>query len=79
MEQREKMTRTISTTISDETHKLIRDNHLHYNNLIVAGLRSWKEAESTSDRLRELEEGNIRLQSKLTFLSEQYIKSQSRL
>jgi len=59
----------ISTTIPISLYKEIKENSWHFNELIISGVQQRKGMPQLTDRLGELEEGNQRLQRKLTQLS----------
>jgi len=59
----------ISTTIPFSVYKEIKEQRWHFNELIISGVQTRKGMPNLNGRMQELEDGNQRLQRKLTSLS----------
>lgn len=73
-----KMAQQISTSVSREIYDFVKRNHLHWNQLILSGIQAQRNHENIMQRLHEVEEGNMKLQAKLRFMSEQYLELERR-
>lgn len=65
------MNTTISTSLPVEVVKAIKERHLKYNQLIMMGIQAYNGNNQLIERMKLLEEGNDKLQRKLSFLAGQ--------
>jgi len=63
------MTKTITTTISDEFYKLAKEKKIGWSHAVAKGIRMIVEGDRTQAEIQQLKEGNLRLHGKLTELS----------
>ncbi len=74
------MVKAITTTISDEYHKLAKENNIGWHNALARGIKVLLDGDRTAADIEELRAGNIRLQKKLSefFTEIEILKQQNK-
>ena len=74
------MVKAITTTISDEYHKLAKENNISWHNALARGIKVLLDGDRTATDIEELRAGNIRLQKKLNefFTEIEILKQQNK-
>ena len=65
---------TITTTISQELHNLAKQKEISWHNALARGVRILAGKDEKEGEIKELLEGNNRLQAKITLLSQRIWK-----